>query len=129
MGDEKPSTRSPLPLPSGAWEVFKDALVSGQIGAIIGTLALVIIAGQYLGFIESPMIVAHRGIQESTSLNTNLLVTNQTDIRRIDQDFTKLTAAFTELSDAMWAVCFIQATTPETKTLCKDGMLAHRNYP
>ena len=120
MENEQPSTRPPLMIPSSAWGAFKDALVSGQIGAIIGTVALVIIAGQYLGFIESPMIIAHRNILDTSNLNSKMLVANQQDIRRIDQ-------GLGELTNAMWAVCFIQATTPETKTICKDGMLKQRN--
>ena len=118
--DEQPSTRPLLPLPSNAWGVFKDALVSGQIGAIIGTVALIIIAGQYLGMIESPMYIAHKSIQESTNRNTAMLISNQVDIREMSDGLNDLTTA-------MWAVCFIQATTPETKNICKDGMLKQRN--
>ena len=77
MGDEQPSTRSPLPIPSSAWGAFKDALVSGQIAAIIGTVALIVIAGQYLGFIESPMVIAHRSILDASNLNSKMLVANQ----------------------------------------------------
>jgi len=120
MGSEQPSTRSPFTDPSTAWGLFKDALVSGQIGAIIGTLALAIIAGQYLGLIESPMVVAHKSILDTARLNSKLLLSNQEDIIRIDVSLNKLT-------NAMWAVCFVQASTPDTKAICKEGMMRQRD--
>ena len=119
MGQEQPST--PISItPSGAWGVIKDALQTGQVGTIIGTVALAMIALQYMGFIKSPVQEAHDTFaQQLVSLNANVITSSKSLMEVKNKQF--------EIADAMWGLCFTQAETPEDKAICKEGMLKQRN--
>ena len=102
----------------GWWPTINEVFKSGQVGTIVGTILLVIISGQYLGFIASPITATHTMQTRTIEANSALLMTNNKLIEHTVTNQTQMISNQLELIRGIWALYCKNPGSDAERQLC-----------